>query len=60
MLLCCHLQISEIAGVKLDNDVTVVGMADGSSIPLPPGSGMVDKDGKVGLGVAARRTFSLG
>jgi hypothetical protein len=48
--LCAHLQISEIAGVKLDKDVTVVGMADSSSIPLPPGSGMLDKDGKVRRG----------
>jgi hypothetical protein len=56
------LQISEIAGVKLDKDVTVVAMADGSSIPLPPGSGMIDKDGKVGalllgLGFAAKPCF---
>lgn len=43
-------QISEIAGLKLDSDVTIVAMADGSSVPLPPGSGMVDKDGKVGGG----------
>jgi hypothetical protein len=44
---CMRMQISEIAGVKLDKDVSVVAMADGSSIPLPPGSGMIDKDGKV-------------
>jgi hypothetical protein len=46
-LLLPRLQISEIAGMKLDREVTVVGMADGSSIQLPPGSGMIDKDGKV-------------
>ncbi|WIA13852.1 hypothetical protein OEZ85_002426 [Tetradesmus obliquus] len=41
-----RFKISEIAGLKLDNDVTIVAMADGSSVPLPPGSGMVNKDGK--------------
>lgn len=41
-----RFKISEIAGIKLDHDVTVVAMADGSSIPLPPGAGMVGADGK--------------
>ncbi|KAF8066169.1 PRY2 [Scenedesmus sp. PABB004] len=41
-----RFKVSEIAGIKLDKDVTVVGMADGSSVPLPPGAGMVGPDGK--------------
>lgn len=48
--------------MKLDSDVTIVAMADGSSVPLPPGSGMVDKDGKVGacLVVVGRGDASAG
>lgn len=40
--------MSEIAGVKFEQDVNVVAMMDGSDIPLPPGSGVIGKDGKVG------------
>lgn len=46
-----RFKISELAGVKLDRDVNVVGFKDGSKIPLPPGTGYIDKDtGKVGRG----------
>lgn len=41
-------QVSEIAGVKLDRQVNVVAMMDGTALPLPPTSGMVDANGKVG------------
>lgn len=41
-------KVSEIAGVKLDRDVTVVAFQDGSSVELPAGAGAYDKDGKVG------------
>ena len=41
------LQISEIAGVKLDREVNVVAFKDGREIPLPPGTGFVGADGKV-------------
>eukprot|EP00877_Chromochloris_zofingiensis_P011697 jgi/Chrzof1/6781/Cz19g09070.t1 len=39
-------KVSEIAGVKLDRDVTVVAFQDGSSVELPAGAGAYDKDGK--------------
>ncbi|KAG1654845.1 hypothetical protein FOA52_007596 [Chlamydomonas sp. UWO 241] len=39
-------KVSEIAGVKLDNDVNVVAFKDGREIPLPPGTGYVDANGK--------------
>lgn len=47
VLVVCAVQVSEIAGVKLDREVNVVAMADGQVLPLPPGSGMVSPDGKV-------------
>lgn len=34
----CTPQISEIKGIKLDNDVTVVAFKDGRTLELPPGS----------------------
>jgi hypothetical protein len=36
-------KISELAGVKLDRDVNVVAFRDGSTVPLPPGTGYVDE-----------------
>lgn len=36
-----------IAGLKLDNDVTVVAMQDGNVLPLPPNAGTRDADGNV-------------
>eukprot|EP00199_Chlamydomonas_sp_CCMP681_P006596 CAMPEP_0119107874 /NCGR_PEP_ID=MMETSP1180-20130426/12071_1 /TAXON_ID=3052 ORGANISM="Chlamydomonas cf sp, Strain CCMP681" /NCGR_SAMPLE_ID=MMETSP1180 /ASSEMBLY_ACC=CAM_ASM_000741 /LENGTH=286 /DNA_ID=CAMNT_0007093421 /DNA_START=299 /DNA_END=1159 /DNA_ORIENTATION=- len=39
-------KINEVAGVKLDREVNVVGFKDGSEIPLPPGTGYVNEDGK--------------
>ena len=41
-----RFKVSEIAGVKLDRDVGVVAFADGTSIPLPPGAGEVDANGR--------------
>jgi hypothetical protein len=46
-------QVSEIAGVKLDRDVNVVAMVDGTALPLPPGVGMYDGNGKVWQGSQA-------
>ncbi len=43
----CSSQVSEIAGVKLDRDVKVVAFKDGREIPLPPGTGFMDRNGKV-------------
>ncbi len=40
-------KINELAGVKLDRDVNVVAFEDGRQIPLPPGTGYVDENGKV-------------
>jgi hypothetical protein len=47
LLLPGRLQVSEIAGVKLDREVNVVAMADGQVLPLPPNSGGIGPDGKV-------------
>eukprot|EP00878_Enallax_costatus_P033816 GHUV01037383.1.p1 GENE.GHUV01037383.1~~GHUV01037383.1.p1 ORF type:complete len:193 (+),score=46.46 GHUV01037383.1:525-1103(+) len=38
-----RFKVSEIADVKLDRDVSVVAMADGSTIELPPNSGMINR-----------------
>ena len=40
-------KVNEIAGVKLDRDVNVVAFQDGREIPLPPGTGYIDANGKV-------------
>ena len=34
--------------MKLDREVNVVAFKDGREIPLPPGTGFVGADGKVG------------
>lgn len=41
------MQVSELAGVKLDRDINVVAFNDGRQVPLPPGTGYVDENGKV-------------
>lgn len=42
-----EFKVSEVAGVKLNNDVSVVAFKDGRQIPLPPGSELVNASGKV-------------
>lgn len=44
-----HLQVNELAGVKLDRDINVVAFNDGRQIPLPPGTGYVDENGQVNV-----------
>ncbi|KAJ9507944.1 hypothetical protein QJQ45_021182 [Haematococcus lacustris] len=39
-------KISELAGVKLDREVNVVAFTDGRQVPLPPGTGYIDENGK--------------
>jgi hypothetical protein len=51
------LQVSEIAGVKLDREVNVVAMADGQVLPLPPNSGGIGPDGKVSQSVGGVQTM---
>jgi hypothetical protein len=41
-------KINELAGVKLDREISVVAFQDGRQVPLPPGTGYVDENGKVG------------
>jgi hypothetical protein len=41
-----QFKVSELAGVKLDKEVGVVAFRDGREIPLPPGTGFLDKNGK--------------
>jgi hypothetical protein len=43
-------KINELAGVKLDREINVVAFQDGRQVPLPPGTGYVDENGRVCVG----------